>query len=435
MIPSYIICVLAIYTVIKDTNKKTTKLKKMTLGLGLPLIIALGIFLPSIFPVFKLPQPQGPYFVGTKDVLLKLNRKEIITEDKKDNRALMIKVYYPSRKTSNEMDVYIDQGGRHGFAQKYGLPNSTFNYLDKVKTHVFRNVPAATEQFPVLLFSHGYNSKANNYYALISEIVSQGYVVFAVNHTYESTGSTFPDGSEVYFDYDFARKIEEGTWQEMEPVLSAFKENLSFEQRHPIIKKGLNTYFVKGIVERWAADLSDVISNLETWNTSGFLENRMDLSKIGVFGHSRGGGAAGEVLLKDNRVTAGANIDGVQWGDIVNTSFQDPFLFISADWPEEKEDLNAHAYINKGASTFYEARIAGTGHSNFMDIPLMIPMKSLSQAGAIEPELGIEITSKLVTSFFDKHLKRKTINMQALELKYNELKLRRQGTELVKTMN
>ncbi|WP_133085479.1 alpha/beta hydrolase family protein [Winogradskyella aurantia] len=432
MVPCYLACILALYVAIKNSDKKSTTLKKIIAGIGITVLAVLGISLPSIFPVFELPEPQGPYSVGTKDINLKLNRKEIITEDKLDNRKLMIKVWYPSSETSGEMDSYIDQGGRHGFAQKYGLPNSTFNYLDKIQTHVFRNVSVATERFPVLLFSHGYNSKANNYYALISEIVSQGYVVFAVNHTFESTGTTFPDGSEVYFDYNYAKKIEEGTWKDMEPLLSAFKEDLSFEERHPIVKKRLKTYFVKGMVERWAQDLSDVVSKLGSWNASGFLENRLDLSKIGVFGHSRGGAAAGETLLKDNRISAGANIDGVQWGDIVDTSFKNPFLFISADWPEDKEDLNAHAYVNKYKSTFYEARILGTDHSNFMDIPFMIPLKSLSQAGDIKPELGIEITSKLVTSFFDKHLKNKSINLESLGSNYDELILKAYKAETAK---
>jgi hypothetical protein len=35
----------------------------------------------------------------------------------------------------------------------------------------------------------------------------------------------------------------------------------------------------------------------------------------------------------------------------------------------------------------------------------MIPVRSLSGAGDIDPYLGMEIVTKLLTSFFDKHLK------------------------------
>jgi predicted dienelactone hydrolase len=423
MIPAYIIWLISIITAFLKSNQTSVTIVRVLKIIGLVIILALSIAIPLIFPVFDLPQPTGPYKVGTKDIHLILDRDEVITADKADKRALMIKVWYPSNETEGEQDPYIDEGGRHGFAQKYGLPNSAFNYLDKIETHVYRDINIAKEKFPVLIFSHGYNSKANSYYALLSEIVSQGYVVFAVNHTYESTGTTFPDGTEVYFDYDYARSIEKDTWHKMEPVKDAFRNDLSFEQRHPIVKKGLSDYFVRVIIERWSKDIEDVVDELNNWNNNGFFKGNLDLSNIGVFGHSRGGGAAGESLLIDCRIKAGANIDGVQWGQIVDTIFQKPFLFISADWPAEHEDLNQHAYVNKSNSYFYESTIFKSAHSNFMDIPYMIPVKALSQAGDIDPDLAIEITSKVVTAFFDKHLKNKETDLNALNSEYEMLDL------------
>ena len=335
----------------------------------------------------------------------------------------MLKVWYPSEVTQGETDPYADMGGRNGFAQKYGLLPSMLDYLNKVETHVFREVEIADGTFPVLIFSHGYNSKANSYYALLSELVSHGYVVFAINHTYESSGSTFPDGSVAYFDYEYAGRIESGTWKDMEPVIEAFKKDLSFEDRHPIVQKGLTTYFVRDMVERWAEDITDLVNELDAWNETGFFKGKLDLDNVGVFGHSRGGGAAGESLLVDERIKAGANIDGVQWGRIVDTAFQKPFLFLSADWPAEHEDLNAHAYVNKSTSVFYEGMVRNSAHSNFMDIPFMIPVKALSQAGEIDPDLAIEITGKVVTSFFDKHLKQEEIDLNALNSEYEMLEL------------
>lgn len=431
MIPTYLIWLIAFITGLRQSKKKSKTITKVLKGIGLALLLALGIFFPAVLPVFDLPEPAGPYSVGTSDIFLELNREEVITENETDKRKLMVKVWYPSRDRDGEMDPYIDKGGRHGFAQKYGLPNSTFNYLDKVETYVYRNATIADEKFPVLVFSHGYNSKANNYYALLSQIVSQGYIVFAVNHTYESTGSTFPDGSETYFNYEYAQKIESGTWEYMEPVVAAFKKGLTFENRHQIVKKGLENYFVREMVERWAKDLTDVVDHIDSWSKSGFMTGKLDIENIGVFGHSRGGGAAGEILLIDKRIKAGANIDGVQWGRIVDTSFQDPFLYISADWPEEKEDLNSHAYINKSQSIFYEAKIFNTGHSSFMDIPFMIPLEIINQAGGIEPEMGIEITSKLVTSFFDRHLKSKDVDLNSLDSEYDHLNLKSYKGKLI----
>ncbi|MUP45979.1 hypothetical protein E0K83_09515 [Gramella sp. BOM4] len=168
---------------------------------------------------------------------------------------------------------------------------------------------------------------------------------------------------------------------------------------------------------------SDVTSKLEEWNQKGTFRGKLDLNRIGVFGHSRGGGAAGDALLKSDKIKLGANIDGVQWGDIVDNRFQKPFMFISADWPDEHEDFNSHAYVNKSNDVFYKAWIHGSAHSNFMDIPFMIPLKELSQAGEIDPYLGMQLTTKLVISFFDKHLKKKNLDINSLASEYDSLEL------------
>ncbi|KEO75425.1 hypothetical protein EL17_00765 [Anditalea andensis] len=423
MIPAYLLWLIAMLTAFRKSDQRSSTFVRVLKTTGLIILLGLAVFFPSILPVFKLPQTTGPFAVGTMDILLELDREEIITEDTTDARRFMIKVWYPSKEADGKEDPYIDKAGRDGFAQKYGLPPSFLYYLDKIKTNVYRNTQIADETFPVLVFSHGYNSKANGYYALLKEIVSHGYIIFAINHTYESTGATFPDGTQKYFDYEYAGKIEAGTWDIMMPVIEVFESELSFEERHPTVREGLTTYYVRDIVERWAVDILDVVNELDEWNRSGFFEGRLDLSNIGVFGHSRGGGAAGESLLVGNRIKAGANIDGDQWGQIVDTVFQKPFLFLSADYPEDHQNLNQHAYINKSNSFFYEATVAQSGHSNFMDIPYMIPVRALSQAGSINPDLAIEITGKVITSFFDKHLKNKKIDLDSLNSEYEMLEV------------
>ena len=144
---------------------------------------------------------------------------------------------------------------------------------------------------------------------------------------------------------------------------------------------------------------------------------------MGVFGHSRGGGAAGESLLIDDRIKAGANLDGVQWGQIVKTKFQKPFLYLSSDWPDEHLNLNQHAYVKKSTSVFYEGIILQSGHSNFMDIPYMIPLQSLSQAGDIDPDLAIQIASRIVTAFFDNHLKSEGADINTIDSEYEMLEM------------
>ncbi|MFT4565354.1 MAG: hypothetical protein ACI9FN_000307 [Saprospiraceae bacterium] len=412
MIPAYALLVLAVISLLRNAQKKSIFLIRMVRAIGILLILGLAILLPTVLPVFQFPRTSGSYSVGTTDIQLNLERPETITQDQDDTRNLMIKTWYPSNEVGNKMDSYVDHGGRHGFAKKYGLPPSMLNYLDHVKTTVYRDVAIANERFPVLVFSHGYNSKANGYNALLSELASHGYIIFALNHTYESTGTTFADGSEVYFDQDYARRIDSGTFHIIAPSVDAINEGVPFSERHTIVAKGLTDYYVGEMQERWADDMVDVINELEFWNRKGLFKGTLDISKLGVFGHSRGGGAAGLTMLYDDRVQVAANVDGVQWGDVVDTTFAKPFLLLSSDWPPEHPNFNEHAYINKSESYFYDATLRQSAHSNFMDIPFMIPMRAISTAGSIDPNVAIEASCGLLRSFFDKHLKNKEVDIK-----------------------
>ncbi|MEO1261472.1 MAG: hypothetical protein AAFZ15_21895 [Bacteroidota bacterium] len=376
--------------------------------LGISVLVLMGWILSIVLPVFSLPQPSGTYQVGTRSIHIQTEKDEQITKAPSDKRELLCKVWYPSEAdiSSMEGEKYINDASRAGFATKYGLPPTALNYLDRVKTYVFPDIPIADNSFPVLIFSHGYGSKATGYYALLSEIASQGYIIINMNHTYESLGVTFPDGREKYFDYDFQRDISSESMEVVKPLIEAFKNGLSYEERHPIVRKAVKNYFEGSIQDRWAEDMIFTIDLLEKWNAEGWLKDKLDLDRIGVFGHSVGGGSVGNATMKDNRIKAAVNLDGIQWGNQIDSIYHVPYLYVSADWPAEHEDINSHVYINKSTDYFYETKLLNSGHPDFMDIPFMIPVSAIAGTGDIDPFLGTEIVTKLVTSFFDKHLKK-----------------------------
>jgi len=426
LIPGYFLfAVIAIWIANSKTNG-TKRSIALTLLAYIPLIIFLFIswVLPYLLPVFTLPSPTGTYNVGAQDIYLKLDRPEIITSDKTDERELALKIWYPSSETSDQRDEYLDEGSRQGFAMKYGLPSFSMDYLNYIKTHVYKNVSVEEDLFPVLIFSHCFNSKATGYYALLSEIASHGFIIININHTYESVGSTFGDGRIKFFDREYsASKNTPEAWDKVSKIIEAYDQNLSFEDRHPVVKNALRNHHSADMIKRWSQDISDVIDQLQTWNQKGFLKGHLNLQKIGAFGHSRGGAAAGEALLFDPRIVAGANLDGAHWGIIVDTIFHKPFLYLSSDWPADHQDLNQHAYINKSTSYFYNAKLLESGHSNFMDIPYMVRLKPLNEAGKIEQGLAVGITSDLVVSFFNKHLKKGSTKIEAVANRYSSLEI------------
>lgn len=427
MIPIYFLTLLFTFCLFKNWKFfKGSWLRKIGSGLFLFLLLSLGFLLPTILPVFNLPIPTGKYQVGSEYFHLVSNEDENLTEEATDKRELMIKVWYPAKISNEQKESYLNDGDRKGFATKYGLPKNTFNYLDKVETYTFQNPKVADGQFPILIFSPGYYSKASGYYALLEEIASHGFVIFNLNHTYESVGTLFPSDEIKFYsqEYDRANNNEEMAsmvWEAME----IFKNSTDENKKSKAVNHVLKNYFAAEITDRWANDINLVISQIPQWEKSSFLSNHLKLNNLGVFGHSQGGAAAGQVVLDHPKISAGINLDGTQWGNLVDTFFSKPFLLLSSDWPEDHPNFNEYAFQKRSTTDFYQAKIKNTGHSNFMDVPFIINLSLINEAGEIEPKKGIKITSKVVVDFFNKYLNKENIDILEIAKSHSELEIKK----------
>ena len=428
MIPTYLITLVLVWCLYKEYSFFNGGwIKKIISSLTFSTLLLLAWSLPYILPVFSLPTPTGKYKIGSDYMHLKTDREEEITENTDDKRELMIKVWYPANIKNEEKESYLNDGDRIGFAKKYGLPKSTFNYLNYVETHTYKLPKVANEKFPVLIFSHGSYSKASGYYAIIEEIVSQGYIVLNINHTYESTGTLFPDGTIKLYNKEYDEKhvstqqMGALAWKSQQD----FKNAKTEDEKLLVSKNILKNYIASDITKRWSKDITSVIDILEIWNKSSFLANRLDTNKIGVFGHSQGASAVGQSLLEDDRITAGACLDGILWGDMIDSTLTKPFLIISSDWKSPHPNFNTYALRNGSSTAFYDAKINNSGHASFMDIPLMINLQFINEAGTINPESAYKITTETLLQFFDKYLLDKPTNLIDLKTKYNEFEIMR----------
>ncbi|SDS30764.1 Platelet-activating factor acetylhydrolase, isoform II [Polaribacter sp. KT25b] len=421
----FLLLIVAIYSYKELSLLKGKWFLKTIKIIGLLLLLIIGFLLPNVLPIFNLPKTTGNYKVGSQYILLKTDREEIITENPDDKRELMIKVWYPAIIKNEEKEPYLNNGDRFSFAAKYGLPNSTFNYLNSVETNTYASPKVANEKFPILIFSHGSYSKASGYYAIIEEIVSHGYIVLNINHTYESTGTLFPDGSIKLYNQEYdqkyisTQKMAELAWNGTQNYNNAKTE----EEKLAVSKEVLKNYIAAEITRNWSKDFVSVIDALKTWNRNSFLENHLNLSKIGVFGHSQGGSSAGQAILDDERISAGVNLDGVQWGEMIDTSLTKPFLNISSEWISPHPNFNIFAYRNSSKNIFYDAKIKNSGHASFMDIPLMFNIPTLNESGTIEPKEAYKIINKTVISFFDNHLKNKENDLLKLQKEFSSLEI------------
>jgi hypothetical protein len=79
-------------------KKRTNRLAAgLAIGLG-ALGLAVSIVLPIVVPVFRFPDPSGPYEIGTSTYhWVDADRPEIFTADPDDRRELMVQVWYPAK--------------------------------------------------------------------------------------------------------------------------------------------------------------------------------------------------------------------------------------------------------------------------------------------------------------------------------------------------
>ena len=222
---------------------------------------------------FTLPAPTGRLGVG-------MRRMHLVQHDRPDpwhpahDRELMISIWYPAHDDPRCAKVsYLDPlVARHYTANGViGLPPERIDWAG-ARTTARLGAPSRGRGYPVLLYSPGAGNTRAFGTVLVADLVSRGYVVVTVDHTYE-TPIEFPGG----------RLVEAGLPSDP-PDLEAAKE-LFMAARE--------------------ADLLHVIARLDELS-----HPVMDLSRLGIFGHSAGGLDAVRVMRAEPRVLAGANFDG-----------------------------------------------------------------------------------------------------------------------------
>ena len=412
MVPAYLlvfVCILvAIWNIWRRKGNGRSKLGVIGSILGILWLIS-AIALPIALPVPKFTETTGPYAIGTESIyLVDESRPEIYTAAVGDVRELMAQIWYPAELTDDAKPaLYLESLDVVGpvLAEKFSLPAFLFDHVNLAKTGAYKNVPVAesNETFPIILFSHGLTGIRGQNTNMVRELVSNGYVVAAVDHTYAGSLAVFPDGRIIF--YEPERIFPSG---EANPVEG--------EQ----------------LVQVWADDLAFLLDELTVWNEEegNILNGRLDLDHVGVFGHSTGGGATLRFCLDDDRCTAGAPLDS--WVLPVNKAIlqnppSQPFMFInSPEWlgslnQERGRDILA-ALPNDG----YELTVANTGHYDFSDLALLSPLTpQLSLSGTIDSHLSQTMQNEYLLAFFNRYLKNGDEPLLERPSSYPELTIKR----------
>lgn len=352
----------------------------------------------------RLPAPSGLYGVGVTDLHLIDRSRPDPWRDDRSYRELMISVFYPAERAG--LLPYAPQMLPGAAAQwdqdiaALGLPSGAVDWA-ATRSHARRGAPAVRSRHghPVILYSPGKNMPRTLGTVLATDLASQGYTVVTVDHTYETTEVEFPGG-----------RVE--------------TLHQSDEDSGPVIRKDLavrvtDLRFVTDELHSLRAGRNP---DAEDAPLPPGLSDSLDISRLGVFGHSLGGATAAQLMHDDPRIAAGVDLDGAliapdgPLSSVATDGLDRPFLIMDSAQAD---------HTNPGLSGFWEnlrnwrlnLQLLKSMHYSYTDLQVQVPQLAGAATipvtsttvtdliGSIDPRSSVRAQSAYLAAFFDQMLK------------------------------
>jgi predicted dienelactone hydrolase len=350
-----------------------------------------------------LPAPTGPFAVGraTYDWTDDANLDKLAPVPG-TKRELHVWIWYPTASgQSTGTDDYLPPPLTAAVEHDLGplLGGLLTRDLSKVNSHSIRNSDISPQQrsYPVVIMRAGASSEVWNYSTLAEDLASHGYVVVGFDAPYRTSVVVFPDGRVLRRTPENNPELCEGQGQEQ-------------------LARCVNR-----VLSAWSSDMAFVLDRLQQWSASapsGKFKGRLDMTRIGVFGHSFGGATAAQFCHEDSRCKAGIDIDGQPFGSVIQAGLHQPFMFLMSDHSGEHDPEGPQIMAN--IQSIYDRlppdgrlllAIHGANHFLFSDdgalLKSHIVMRTLRALGivGIDGRRQLAITVYCVHTFFDSYLK------------------------------
>lgn len=343
-------------------------------------------------PMFRLPQPTGPYAVGTRIVhLVDPLKMETHGSGPQGPREIMVQIWYPASPDGQRL-------------ASYRRPSETTllsSYMAVLPTHSYLDAPVASDKtpFPVLLFNPAWGGQRTQNTYQTEDLASHGFIVVGIDHPYNSGPVAFPDGRVI-------RSVDTHDITDFHHTTIAQQVAIGNTEVH--IQAADDILALNYL----AAENSDPHS---VWF------HHVDPNNAGAFGHSFGGAVAAQACYQDPRIRAAINEDGWMFGDVSTHGLNKPFLIMYEDNAEanptpnppdvqsrRESKLDALDLINihrtMHAHGGYILTLLGSRHNNFRDRSLYSPLRRLTEGGSIAPRRAHRIVEAYTLQFFCHYL-------------------------------
>lgn len=388
----------------------------MILWIILAVVLVIIIFVAaSAWRLLRSPafvEPGGPYSVGTHLFEVKDNSR--------GGRRLAVHVFYPAEKGgSGSFMAAMDDRIAEAFSKLYKMPSFG---SDNPDSHCIIDAPSMKGSFPVILFSHGAFSYSTQNLSTFEELASNGYIVFTISHTGEAALSLFPDDSTIEIeDPSILRNSMKVGKEEVKAYaarLEKLKSALPKEEKKAVYRQ-LGDTFYKGFEKYLNQRIDDFHFLLDEikrlYSDESFpVAGRMDLDKIGMFGHSLGGITTAYLCSEsDTPVRGGINFDA----PVITFDERDPvpkkpfahFYSTETSLPGSgKVDMTGtnDYYCEAGSAPCFSRTFEGSAHYNFSDFNFMPPILRFTPLlGSVDPMTMVKDLNEAVLDFFNYLLK------------------------------
>ena len=345
-----------------------------------------------IIPLNDIKEPTGLYNVGTQIFeWIDEDRDEWFTEQEGDKRKLVVQVWYPSLDKGEKADPWVDYSPHRieAIIDEYKIPRFIARSIDRINTNSYFDLsPAKDDYFPIIIFSHGFEGWRSQNTTQIQELVSHGYVVFSVDHTHDALITIFEDGTFVKSAKKYCKGCDpEEFYKVFNPQINTRIEDVRF--------------------------VIDQIEKMQKNKIESDIFSIMDTDKIGVFGHSFGGGTSLAVTILDERIKSCISLDG--WytpvhPDIYSRGLTRPFLLLGQiEWDKKINYEILDNILSLENEVSYKLSLNGAEHYDFTDSPHLSNLTSkFNLSSELESKEILEVTNTTVLGFFDSHLKLKS---------------------------
>jgi predicted dienelactone hydrolase len=332
-------------------------------------------------------------------------------------REVVVWLWYPSgAMPPGTTAEYLPAPWRAALAQYSGVLLTEFftRDLSLVRTHSTSDPDVSPEQrsYPVVIMRAGGGALTTDYTTLAEDLASHGYIVVGLDAPYRTIVVSLPHNRVV-----------------TRPPTND-PEDLPADQASRLINK---------LLLMWISDMKFVVSQLENLNAadpSGKFTGRMDLQRLGMFGHSFGGAQALQFCHDDARCKAAIDLDGALYGSVVQEGVKQPIMFVFSNHSHEISDpaskqiqADIESIYRRLPSDRFMITIRGAHHFSFSDQSLLKSQyltRALTSAlgfGKLEPRRGLAITASYVHSFFDIYLKDAPPTLLDVSAQYPEVEV------------